>query len=479
MDLNRSNICLILANCWLAYIQYVHSRGPLSTANAQSLPVFKQTVEDIVDRALRNCTWSEELYVEKLRIAEKDEQTKQQVQVIAEAAFAAGFQTPEPLVTIWLEYLSYLRRNTSFDNEKESDILRANFALAWDSLGRQFDVLADSNCEILQMWGRLEYGPLNDLSKGKELWTTVMESADNPNKSGLWIEFAHLELKKGVDGARKVFRKAVSSPEIDDLDVVISAWTRFERCNGTVDQLKACQEQCNLIKSKADYAARSRNQFERKRKFPLKEERKPFSRDSNKNRAPNNREKKSKPAATSDTETVLYIKKHKAEDSINNDISQKRQKLDSKPYVNDQNPNSGEHAIDPAKDHVTVFLSNLSYDLTEDEIKAALPELHVQNINVVKGSAGKSRGFAYVEVLSPREVTLALTFDRRLINGRPVFISKVVREKEKRGVFKYAESLEPTKLFIKGLPYDATKEELEQLFGEFGQLKDTRLVCHK
>lgn len=165
--------------------------------------VFSQTDWDVVNRSLRNCTWSADLYVEKMRIAEKMEFPREDVQGIAEFALAAGFHWPEPVVTIWLEYLSYVRRTTNYDKENEIEMLRATFTLAWDTLGRQFGEKADQTCELLQMWGRLEYGPLNDLAKGKELWTTVMSSADNDQKSGLWIEFAYLELKKGVDGARK------------------------------------------------------------------------------------------------------------------------------------------------------------------------------------------------------------------------------------------------------------------------------------
>lgn len=165
--------------------------------------VFSQTEWDVVNRSLRNCTWSTELYVEKMRIAEKMEFPREDVQAIAELALAAGFDWPEPLVTIWLEYLSYVRRTTNYDKETEVELLRATFRLAWKSLGEQFGDKADQQCEILQMWGRLEYGPLSDLAKGKELWTSVMTSSDNDQKSGLWIEFAYLELKKGVDGARK------------------------------------------------------------------------------------------------------------------------------------------------------------------------------------------------------------------------------------------------------------------------------------
>lgn len=199
-------VCTVSAQCWLNYIKFIQSRnGYLTTTtnDEQQSLVFSQTDWDICNRAIRNCTWSAEIYVEKMRIAERMELSKQEVQSVAEYALAAGFQTPEPVVTIWLEYLSYLRRNINFKCEKEVEILRATFSLAWDTLGKQFGVLADCNCEILQMWGRLEYGPLDDLAKGKELWTTVMDSADNASKTGMWIEFAHLELRRGVDGTRK------------------------------------------------------------------------------------------------------------------------------------------------------------------------------------------------------------------------------------------------------------------------------------
>lgn len=77
------------------------------------------------------------------------------------------------------------------------------------------------------------------------------------------------------------------------------------------------------------------------------------------------------------------------------------------------------------------------------------------------------------------DVEKSLLFDRRPIKGRPAFISSVLRDKEKRNVFKYAECLEKTKLFVKGLSFATTKEDLETLFKEFGTLKDVRLVYQK
>lgn len=197
---------LFLVTCWLSYVKYIQGRDRDETPQTNGVEkpyLYSQTGWDIINRAIRNCTWTASVYIEKMRIAERMELNRDEVKAVLENALTAGFATAEQYVSIWLEYLSYLRRNTAFTCEKECEIIRATFTMAWDLLGRQFGVLADCECEILQFWGRLEYGPLNGLAKGKELWTTVMESADNATKSALWIEFAHLEMKKGPDGARK------------------------------------------------------------------------------------------------------------------------------------------------------------------------------------------------------------------------------------------------------------------------------------
>lgn len=315
-----------------------------------------------------------------MRIAEKMELSKQDVQAVAEFALAAGFQTPEPVVNIWLEYLTYLRRNINFKCEKEVEIMRATFSLAWDTLGRQFGVLADCNCEILQMWGRLEYGPLNDLAKGKELWTTVMDSADNASKTGLWIEFAHLELRKGVDGARKwvelkvfkcffclfrliscrVYRKALATPDLDDLSVITSAWIRFERCNGTLEQLKTCQKHCDdrLVRQQVQNTY-SRNSFESVPKSSGKAslKRKTFDRPEKKfgkgdTDGPVSSKKQRGAAAGGERAERSVITKNS---NSMGPPAEKREKLDNLADMHDA------QQVDTTNDSVTIFISNLAY----------------------------------------------------------------------------------------------------------------------
>lgn len=46
-------------------------------------------------------------------------------------------------------------------------------------------------------------------------------------------------------------------------------------------------------------------------------------------------------------------------------------------------------------------------------------------------------------------------------------------------VFKYSTSLERHKIFISGLPFSCTKEQLEGMFKEHGTVKDIRLVTNR
>ncbi|KAI8128238.1 Squamous cell carcinoma antigen recognized by T-cells 3 [Lucilia cuprina] len=443
--------CCLNAECWLKYIDFIDYRDAFGRPeDLQKFALYEQTPDDICKRALRNCTWSPELYIKRMTILEKMEKPVQEVQEVLETALAAGFQTPEPAVSIWLEYLTYLRRHTNWLNPDECEVLRKNFNLGWTILGQQWGVLADCNCEILQFWGRLEYGPLRDPKKGKELWNTVMESSDNSTKSALWMEFVLLEMRHDLEATRKLFSKALHSPDLDNPLVIASAWERFERCNGSIKTLNKCVKECSYLKQK--YLLN--NSF-------------------------------NKPAKTTNTSSKPTKRKLNAPE---NDSLPKQPKLQKPETTNhkviteSKESQFKEHEnqeIDLTKDHLRIFLSNLDYNLTEDVIIENLPELKIVNLELIRSASGKSRGFGYAELETAAEVEKALTLDRKSINGRPLFVSSVLRDKEQRQKFKYNADKELHKLFIKSLPQDCNQAELEEIFGVYGKLKDVRLVYHK
>lgn len=233
----------------------------------------------------------------------------------------------------------------------------------------------------------------------------------------------------------------------------MSSWKVFELTNGSIDQIRDCNEFCQKVIQ--DYNQKlSQSRKEKSQPAGKGQKRKPDSVDAEQQKVVP--QKKQKVASTSQKKQEVVKKKS-----------------DNKSKDDHAERNSSE------KDAVTVFLSNLSFDVSKNEVIDAFPELNIQNVDLVVADTGRGRGFGYLELTSAEEVTKALSFDRRLIGERPVYISRISRDKEARGGFKYSTNKESRKLFIKGLPFDATKDELEELFGKFGKIKDARLVTRK
>lgn len=353
--------CCLNESVWKEYLGYIQNRSKeWSPVDSNKSKIFRQTELDVIDRGLRNCNWSAVLYVEKMRALEVKKVPRQEVQNLLEQACTIQYNNAEPIVKIWLEYLTYLVRVTNFADDKEKEILRNNFNLAWKNLSWQYGSLADCECEILKFWGRIEYTKLEDTNQGKQLWNTVMESNDNFARTGLWIEFAQLEQQhRGVEAGRQVFKRALKIHELNDLPTLASAWVRFERCFGSLDHLQFCQDVCDKIL----HQHRKKAQFKRK----------PDVKKDGKRKA--------------DDDVPQVNKKAKEHTSVNKEEFQKL----SISKVKEEPKEKAE--IDPSKDNVRVFFSNLDYNVTTEDLIEAFPEITILNFNMITTGKGKSRGF--------------------------------------------------------------------------------------
>ncbi|MFT7808458.1 squamous cell carcinoma antigen recognized by T-cells 3 [Arapaima gigas] len=139
---------------------------------------------------------------------------------------------------------------------------------------------------------------------------------------------------------------------------------------------------------------------------------------------------------------------------------------------------------DKRDDSTSVFVSNLSFTLEDPEKK--LRDLFqdcgpIQQVRPVFNSKGTFRGYCYVQFEDKASVPHALKLDRQEVDGRPMFVSPCVDKNKNPNfkVFKYSTTLEKHKLFISGLPYSCTKEQLEELCKEHGTVKDIRLVTNR
>lgn len=138
----------------------------------------------------------------------------------------------------------------------------------------------------------------------------------------------------------------------------------------------------------------------------------------------------------------------------------------------------------PNKDSVTVFVSNLPYSLSdpEQQLRKIFSNCgEISQVRVVYTNKGTFRGYCYVEFNEEKSALDALKMDRHEVKGRPMFVSPCV-DKNKHPefkVFKYSSVLEKHKLFVSGLPFTSTREEVEDLFKEHGTIKQIRLVTNR
>ena len=108
---------------------------------------------------------------------------------------------------------------------------------------------------------------------------------------------------------------------------------------------------------------------------------------------------------------------------------------------------------DPSRHARTVFISNLDYSFTEDDIRAAMCSSGtITEIRLIRDYKQRSKGFCYVEFSKETEARAALKRDREPLKNRPMFISPSEADAAlKHPAFKFQTTLEKRKLFVKGL----------------------------
>uniref|UniRef100_A0A3P8VZB6 Spliceosome associated factor 3, U4/U6 recycling protein n=1 Tax=Cynoglossus semilaevis TaxID=244447 RepID=A0A3P8VZB6_CYNSE len=135
-------------------------------------------------------------------------------------------------------------------------------------------------------------------------------------------------------------------------------------------------------------------------------------------------------------------------------------------------------------DKSSVFISNLAYTLEEPEAKLrTLFEMcgSIEQVRPIFGNKGAFKGYCYIQFESASSVTEALKLDRRELEGRPMFVSPCVDKNKNPDfkVFKYNASMEKHKIFITGLPFSCTKEQLEEICKKHGSVREVRLVTYR
>uniref|UniRef100_A0A8C0W4V0 RRM domain-containing protein n=1 Tax=Castor canadensis TaxID=51338 RepID=A0A8C0W4V0_CASCN len=492
--------CLV-PDLWIRYSQYLD----------RQLRV-KDLVLSVHSRAVRNCPWTVALWSRYLFAMERHGVDHQEISVTFEKALSAGFIQAADYVEIWQAYLDYLRRRVDFrqDSSKELEELRSTFARALEYLQQEveerFNENGDPSCMIMQNWARIEARLCNNMQKARELWDSIMTKG-NAKYANMWLEYYNLERAHGdTQHCRKALHRAVQCtsdyPEhvcevlltmertegtLEDWDMAIQKTeTRLARVNE--QRMKAAEKEAALAQQeeeKTEQRKRVRAEkraLKKKKKAPgtdkrkADEDEKEWGDEEEEQPSKRRRMENSMPlagAAPAMEEEAGLTRKCAAVD-VAPPSKQKEKAASLKrdmPKV----------AHDSSKDSITVFVSNLPYSMGEPEAKLrpvfeACGE--VVEIRPIFSNRGDFRGYCYVQFKEEKSALQALELDRKNVEGRPMFVSPCVDKSKNPDfkVFRYSTALERHKLFISGLPFSCTEEELQDICKAHGTVKDLRLV---
>ncbi|XP_040859437.1 squamous cell carcinoma antigen recognized by T-cells 3 isoform X4 [Ochotona curzoniae] len=438
----------------------------------------------------------------------------QVISVTFEKALNAGFIQATDYVEIWQAYLDYLRRRVDFkqDSSKELEELRSTFSRALEHLQQEveerFNESGDPSCMIMQNWARIEARLCNNMQKARELWDSIMTKG-NAKYANMWLEYYNLERAHGdTQHCRKALHRAVQCtsdyPEhvcdvlltmertegtLEDWDIAVQKTeTRLARVNE--QRMKAAEKEAALAQQEEEKAEQRKKA--RAEKKALKKKKK--ARGGDKRHAEEDDEKE-----WGDEDEEQPAKRRKVENStpLTSAIQDGAQEAEAAGTPVDVDPPSKQKEKaaslkrdmpkvlhDSSKDSVTVFVSNLPYSLGEpDEKLRPLFEAcgEVAEIRPIFSNRGDFRGYCYVEFKEEKAALQALELDRKSVEGRPMFVSPCVDKSKNPNfkVFRYSTALEKHKLFISGLPFSCTKEELEDICKAHGTVKDLRLVTNR
>ncbi|XP_037565878.1 squamous cell carcinoma antigen recognized by T-cells 3 isoform X2 [Dermacentor silvarum] len=510
--------CLV-ADLWERYMAYLDNQLKVESV---SLPCH--------ERSVRNCPWSASLWASYLKALERSHAEHNKVKETMEQALQAGFSQGQDYQRLWLAFLDYLRRRVDAHSAQGDELLtpyvedlRASFQKAVEHL-LQYSSTEDDICgPVLKYWAKVEAKVCRNLPRARELWNDITNQG-RATDAQTWLDYANFERTFGDDKHyRKVLFRGMYAA-VDWPETLGDLLLRFEREEGTLETLDVATEKYEAHmrrvldkreKAAAREAAREAEQEAQKKihraekkaekkaekaaeKAEKKAERK-AERHAEKRREaeakvfqrvpPGYAKRKAQPpreppdnqeqATDKDGFKVPLLPAAKAAATAAEEPPSKKQKTEGEEESvgKEESPKHGEVVKpDPLKDIRTVFLSNLAFDVEEEQITEAFKEVgEIEELRLVRDYKGRSKGFGYLVFTHMQNVEAALKRDRTPVNGRPVFVSKC----NERNQFKFRTAMEKNKLFVKGIPFSVTEKELEELFGKYGELKGVRLVTYR
>uniref|UniRef100_A0A915ANK0 RRM domain-containing protein n=1 Tax=Parascaris univalens TaxID=6257 RepID=A0A915ANK0_PARUN len=474
------------ANLWLQYGSWLDSKLKIPSVAVS-----------VYERAIRHapCVALWQQYLSALERADSPAELIDSKWPLAKESIC----TADEGLSLYRTYIYLMRRRASEQGkdyaevlklfDEGSTLLQERFGQHWDSRKAQY---RKNNALFL-------YTVAGQPEKGRKIWNDILASGSG-HLAAAWLEAANLERFFGdVNIARKILYRAINSAS-DHPHMVYEALIQFEREVGTLKELDKALEKVNAQaarvavrspKKKAEHerSGRSKKEVDR-REAEEKEER-----GASLAQKGENVEKESKSLQNGGkrqhdeaNDHADHPEEKKAKVVIDEDgfavptslrVPKKVGSGGGAAVASTEASSSSSSVNGSENSAKTVFISNLDFKLPKEKIMQIFPNAKEVRF-IQRGMSKLHKGFGYVDFETVEEAQEALSKDRHLIDGRPMYVSEnKPHEKGQRNEFRYPTTLEKNKLFVNNVHYDATSEQVKEVFAVFGAIRDVRIVTHK
>lgn len=204
---------------------------------------------------------------------------------------------------------------------------------------------------------------------------------------------------------RKLFQKALTSVK-DWPESIANAWINFERDEGTLEQMEQCELKTKL---KLQQVAEERKKVQHHENV---QENTFLNKKVSKRKVDDGRWKNLETFGAKIAKTDQPKSTQKGSSSLNNARPSKRpsnntvkSKVAPPPGYEEEGDEKMEEDsqnLQEVDDKISIFVSNLEYEVTEEEIREALESVGpITLFRMIKDIKGRSKGFCYVQLASP------------------------------------------------------------------------------
>lgn len=441
---------------WLSYTQYLDS-------NLKVPSIIKSAYA----KAVRNCPWVKAIWAKYMLALERFDASEEELSAVFEQSLHCGFPNPNEYLDLFLVRADGLRRQImKMDEISKSSYLaqlRETFQRAAEYLSSHLNY-TDQFLHLHAYWARLEYQLGGDLEAARGVWESLIKTCGGMLE--VWQGYINMELSAGnINEARAIYKKCYSRRfKGSGSEEICESWLRFEREYGSLDdldwaitkvtprlkELRLFQQQ-QETKSHEIVGPSPIGQKDDITKSVTKEKdtHQASSKLSNSLQASNKRKtgvgfndrkdqfKRKKGAHGKGLSSVTPNKGGELGLS-NNDgkdrdtVSQELVHGEAYQQTEVANLNSVEQPV--YTDQCTAFLSNLSFEVTEEQLRQFFSDTGgVMAIRLLRDRfSGKPRGLAYIDFQNEEKLSAAVEKNRQTLLGKKVSIARSNPKQSKR-----------------------------------------------